>query len=109
MRGNKEFKKRGASWVKGLVVGVRNRYGNSLGSTWRRQTKTVVLHIINSSNKIKGQTNKCHTFSILLFNQLSLYMQCLRKCFDFIQIMQQFLEALAFFLTQLHTAPNFEK
>ena len=43
----------------------------------------TILKNINSSNEMKAQTNKCHTFSVLLFNQLSLYMQCLCGCFDF--------------------------
>ena len=60
----------------------------------------------NKDNCIKHQqTNKCHTFSVLLLNQLSLYMPFLHDCFDF---MQQFLEALAFFLMRSHSAPNFQ-
>ena len=38
--------------------------------------KTISKNIINSSNDMKTQTSKCHTFSALLINQLSLYMQC---------------------------------
>ena len=30
---------------------------------------------------MKTQTNKCHTFSVFLFNQLSLYKQCLWEFF----------------------------
>ena len=73
------------------------------------QTKKIISNIINSSNKMKGQTKRCHTFSVFLFIQLSLYKQCSRKYFDFGQITQQFLEASAFFLTWSHTAPNLRK
>ena len=55
---------------------VTDIYENLLESTWWRQTKTI-LENNNSSNEMKAQTNKCHNFSVLLFNQLSLYMQCL--------------------------------
>ena len=54
---------------------VRNRHRNPLGSTWRGQPKTVSKDIINITNEIKAQTNKCHTFPVLLFNHLSLCMQ----------------------------------
>ena len=73
------------------------------------QTKKIISNIINSSNKMKGQTKRCHTFSVFLFIQLSLYKQGSRKYFDFGQITQQFLEASAFFLTRSHTAPNLRK
>ena len=73
------------------------------------QTKKIISNIINSSNKMKGQTKRCHTFSVFLFIQLSLYKQGSRKYFDFGQITQQFLEASAFFLTRSHTAPNLQK
>ena len=73
------------------------------------QTKKLISNIINSSNKMKGQTKRCHTFSVFLFIQLSLYKQGSRKYFDFGQITQQFLEASAFFLTRSHTAPNLRK
>ena len=73
------------------------------------QTKKIISNIINSSNKMKGQTKRCHTFSVFLFIQLSLYKQGSRKYFDFGYITQQFLEASAFFLTRSHTAPNLQK
>ena len=73
------------------------------------QTKKIISNIINSSNKMKGQTKRCHTFPVFLFIQLSLYKQGSRKYFDFGQITQQFLEASAFFLTRSHTAPNLRK
>ena len=73
------------------------------------QTKKIISNIINSSNKMKGQTKRCHTFSVFLFIQLSLYKQGSCKYFDFGYITQQFLEASAFFLTRSHTAPNLQK
>ena len=73
------------------------------------QTKKIISNIINSSNKMKGQTKRCHTFSVFLFIQLSLYKQGSCKYFDFGYITQQFLEASAFFLTRSHTAPNLRK
>ena len=63
------------------IYSVRNRCGNPLGSAWRRQMKTISKDIIKSSNDMKIQTSKYHTFSVLLFNQLSLYMQCSREFF----------------------------
>ena len=59
------------------------RYGNELGSTWQQQRKTILKNIINNSNEMKAQTNKCHTFSVLLFMHLSLYIQYSREFFDF--------------------------
>ena len=52
---------------------VRKRCGNPLGSAWQWQMNTISKNIINSSNDMKTQTSKCHTFSVLLFYQLSLY------------------------------------
>ena len=53
---------------------ICSRYGNPSRSTWQQETKTTVKN--NIGNEMKTQTNKYHTFSFLLFNQLSLYMQC---------------------------------
>ena len=41
--------------------------------------------------KLQWNEGTYHTFSVLLFNQLSLYIQCLCECFDFRYITQQFL------------------
>ena len=49
---------------------MRNRYRNPLGSTWQWQTKTTVKNI-TSSNEMKVQTKKCHTFSVFLFYLIS--------------------------------------
>ena len=44
--------------------------------------KYLVFNIsFNSSNEMKAHVSKCHTFFVLLFNQLSLCMSCLHKCF----------------------------
>ena len=58
---------------------MHHRCGAPLGSAWRRQMETISKKIINSSNDMKTQTSKCHTFSVLLFHQISLYMQCSRE------------------------------
>ena len=63
------------------LFSVCNRCGNRLGSAWRWQMKTISKNIINSSNDMKTQTSKCHTFSVLLFNQLSLYIHFSRDFF----------------------------
>ena len=63
-----------------ILNSMCNRYTNPLGSAWRWQVKTV-LRNINSSKDMKTQTSKCHTFSVLLFNQLSLSMQLSHKFF----------------------------
>ena len=55
------------------IYSMRNRCGNLLGSAWRQQMETISKNINISSNDMKTQTGKCHTFSVLLFNQLSLY------------------------------------
>ena len=60
---------------------VRKRCGNPLGSAWRRQMNTISKNIINSSNDLKTQTSKRHTFSVLLFYQLSLYIYFSREFF----------------------------
>ena len=58
-----------------VYISVRNRCGTPLESAWQRQMETISKNI-NSSNDMKTQTSKCHTFSVLLFHQISLYMQC---------------------------------
>ena len=59
------------------IFSMHNRCRTPLGSAWRQQMETISKNIINSSNDMKTQTSKCHTFSVLLFHQISLYMQCL--------------------------------
>ena len=48
---------------------------------WRQQMNTISKNIINSSNDMKIQTSKCHTFSVLLFYQLSLCIHFSREFF----------------------------
>ena len=60
---------------------MRTRCENPLESAWRRQLNTVSKSIINSRNDMKTQTSKYHTFSVLLFYQLSLYIQFSREFF----------------------------
>ena len=56
---------------------VRNRYGNPLGWKWQRQAKATLKNIINTSNEMKAQTNKCHIFSVLLFDHATFARNCL--------------------------------
>ena len=56
---------------------VRNRYGNPLGWKWQRQAKAILKNIINTSNEMKAQRNKCHIFSVLLFDHATFARNCL--------------------------------
>ena len=69
---------------------VRNRCGNPSGSAQRRQMKTISKNIINSSNDMRTQTSKYHGFSVLLFNQLSLYIHLSRECFHLNKLRNNF-------------------
>ena len=77
---------------KGTYSSMHNRLGNLLGSALATANKDHFKKNINSSNEMKAQTSKCHTFSVLLFNQISSLSTCTvrTKSINYVTISRSF-------------------
>ena len=72
--------------------------------------KCLVFNIsFNSSNEMKAHANKCHTFFVVSFNQLSLCMSCLHKCFILDKLCNNFQKLWCFSLWPAHGAKSPKK
>ena len=90
-----------------MVFLVCNRYENPLGSTWQRQTKTIVWK--TSTAAIKWRDKQTSAIPFLLCYLITFHYICSVHMSVLILDYATISKASAFFLMPSHMAPNFQK